>query len=92
MTHLQKEIYRSILSKFGRSYLGWMINFASGQNLDILKHLTQVSAIKATRTGLSRTNMNNMLMQLRKYVLVRVAIDHPYKLCQVHPTPVFDLG
>ncbi|KAF8140421.1 hypothetical protein EV363DRAFT_1153685 [Boletus edulis] len=56
MTPLQKEIYRSIL----------------GQNLDILKHLTQVSTVKATRAGISRTNMNNMLMQLRK------CIQHPY--------------
>ncbi|KAF8560206.1 hypothetical protein OG21DRAFT_38190 [Imleria badia] len=56
MTPLQREIYRSILS----------------QNLDILKHLTQVSTVKASRAGISKTNMNNMLMQLRK------CIQHPY--------------
>lgn len=57
--------------------MGWIINFAVGENLDILKHLTQVSTVKASRAGISKTNMNNMLMQLRKYVLVQVAIDHP---------------
>ncbi|KAF8846211.1 hypothetical protein BDN67DRAFT_918420 [Paxillus ammoniavirescens] len=55
MTLLQKEIYRSILS----------------QNLDVLKSLTQGSAVKG-RPGSNKTNMNNMLMQLRK------CIQHPY--------------
>jgi hypothetical protein len=57
-------------------YMGWRINFVLGQNLDILKHLTQVSTVKASRAGISKTNMNNMLMQLRKYV-VQIAIDYP---------------
>lgn len=50
--------------------MDWIINFPLGQNLDILKHLTQVSTAKAGRAGISKTNMNNVLMQLRKYVLV----------------------
>lgn len=60
-------------------YMGSIINFALGQNLDILKHLTQVSTVSAGRAGISKTNMNNMLMQLRKYVLVQVVIDHPHE-------------
>lgn len=72
--------------------MGWIIDLALGQNLDILKHLTQVSTVKATRAGISKTNMNNMLMQLRKYVVVQAAIDRPHELCQVHPTPILDLG
>lgn len=69
MTPLQKEIYRSIFSEFRRSCMGFIIDFASGQNLDTLRHLTQVSTAKTARAGISKTNMNNMLMQLRKYVL-----------------------
>lgn len=57
--------------------VGQIIDFPLGQNLDILKHLTQVSAVRAGRAGIPKTNMNNMLMQLRKYVLLQVAIDHP---------------
>ncbi|KAH7881752.1 SNF2 family N-terminal domain-containing protein [Phlebopus sp. FC_14] len=56
MAPLQKEIYRSILS----------------QNLDILKSLTQSSAARAGRQVTNKTNMNNMLMQLRK------CLQHPY--------------
>ena len=51
MTPLQKEIYRSILS----------------QNLDVLKFLSQPTV--GTRSGKNnhtKTNLNNMLMQLRK--------------------------
>lgn len=51
MTPLQKEIYRSILS----------------QNLDALKFLSQPTV--GTRSGknnITKTNLNNMLMQLRK--------------------------
>ncbi|KAG1770169.1 SNF2 family N-terminal domain-containing protein [Suillus placidus] len=50
MAPLQKEIYRSILS----------------QNLDILRSLTQVATIKAGKPLVSKANLNNMLMQLRK--------------------------
>lgn len=51
MTPLQKEIYRSILS----------------QNLEVLKLLSQSTI--GTRSGkgnVTKTNLNNMLMQLRK--------------------------
>ncbi|KIK79668.1 hypothetical protein PAXRUDRAFT_833992 [Paxillus rubicundulus Ve08.2h10] len=41
------------------------------QNLDVLKSLTQGSTVKG-RPGTNKTNMNNMLMQLRK------CIQHPY--------------
>jgi len=51
MSPLQKEIYRSILS----------------QNLDVLKVLSQPTV--GTRSGknnVTKTNLNNVLMQLRK--------------------------
>jgi chromodomain-helicase-DNA-binding protein 4 len=38
------------------------------QNLDILKSLTQPADAKAAR-AIKRTNLNNMLMQLRKYAI-----------------------
>ncbi|KAG1825750.1 SNF2 family N-terminal domain-containing protein [Suillus subaureus] len=56
MAPLQKEIYRSILS----------------QNLDILRSLTQAATTKAGKTLVSKANLNNMLMQLRK------CLQHPY--------------
>ncbi|KAG2159672.1 uncharacterized protein EDB93DRAFT_1111462 [Suillus bovinus] len=56
MAPLQKEIYRSIL----------------GQNLDILRSLTQGATTKAGKPLVSRANLNNVLMQLRK------CLQHPY--------------
>ncbi|KAG6331283.1 hypothetical protein ID866_7805 [Astraeus odoratus] len=57
MAPLQKEIYRSILS----------------QNLSILKGLTQSSSATSHGRALgTRTNMSNILMQLRK------CLQHPY--------------
>ncbi|KAG1846831.1 SNF2 family N-terminal domain-containing protein [Suillus subluteus] len=56
MAPLQKEIYRSILS----------------QNLDILRSLTQAATTKAGKPLVSKANLNNMLMQLRK------CLQHPY--------------
>jgi chromodomain-helicase-DNA-binding protein 4 len=51
MTPLQKEIYRSILS----------------QNLDVLKFLSQPAiGTKTGKSKIAKTNLNNMLMQLRK--------------------------
>ena len=37
----------------------------AGQNLDVLRSLAEGNAAKGTNT-LTKTNMNNMLMQLRK--------------------------
>lgn len=51
MTPLQKEIYRSILS----------------QNLDVLKILSQPAiGTRSNKNNVTKTNLNNMLMQLRK--------------------------
>lgn len=51
MTPLQKEIYRSILS----------------QNLDVLKILSQpTTGTRSGKNNITKTNLNNMLMQLRK--------------------------
>ncbi|KAI0720008.1 SNF2 family N-terminal domain-containing protein [Cerioporus squamosus] len=56
MAPLQKEIYRSILS----------------QNLDILRSLAEDNASSKGSNTVTKTNMNNMLMQLRK------CLQHPY--------------
>ncbi|KAH7930550.1 hypothetical protein BV22DRAFT_56154 [Leucogyrophana mollusca] len=56
MAPLQKEIYRSILS----------------QNLSVLRSLTQSVNARAGPAAGNRTNMNNILMQLRK------CLQHPY--------------
>ncbi|KAI8990487.1 SNF2 family N-terminal domain-containing protein [Trametes punicea] len=56
MAPLQKEIYRSILS----------------QNLEILRSLAEGTGSSKGNNALTKTNMNNMLMQLRK------CIQHPY--------------
>ncbi|RPD57040.1 hypothetical protein L227DRAFT_552450 [Lentinus tigrinus ALCF2SS1-6] len=56
MAPLQKEIYRSILS----------------QNLDILRSLAEGNASSKGSNVITKTNMNNMLMQLRK------CLQHPY--------------
>ncbi|KAI0361386.1 hypothetical protein OH77DRAFT_1417635 [Trametes cingulata] len=56
MAPLQKEIYRSILS----------------QNLEILRSLAEGTGASKGNNALTKSNMNNMLMQLRK------CIQHPY--------------
>ncbi|CDO72994.1 hypothetical protein BN946_scf185007.g48 [Trametes cinnabarina] len=56
MAPLQKEIYRSILS----------------QNLEILQRLAEGTDSSKRNNSLTKSNMNNMLMQLRK------CIQHPY--------------
>ncbi|OSD03298.1 hypothetical protein PYCCODRAFT_1434714 [Trametes coccinea BRFM310] len=56
MAPLQKEIYRSILS----------------QNLEILRRLAEGTDPSKRNNTMTKTNMNNMLMQLRK------CIQHPY--------------
>ncbi|KAI0756774.1 SNF2 family N-terminal domain-containing protein [Daedaleopsis nitida] len=57
MAPLQKEIYRSILS----------------QNLEILRSLAEGNAASSKgHNAIKKTNMNNMLMQLRK------CLQHPY--------------
>lgn len=66
MTPLQKEVYRSILSKdphyFHRVCL-YRLTVVTGKNLDILKILTKPANSK-TNTTIAK--LNNMLMQLRK--------------------------
>lgn len=73
MAPLQKEVYRSILSKdphyphrvcFHRLII-------SGKNLDILKVLTKPANSKTNNTI---GKLNNMLMQLRKFVAWRFAL------------------
>ncbi|KAI0639630.1 hypothetical protein C8Q77DRAFT_1082196 [Trametes polyzona] len=56
MAPLQKEIYRSILS----------------QNLEVLRSLAEGTGTSKNNNTLTKANMNNMLMQLRK------CIQHPY--------------
>ncbi|KAI0375223.1 hypothetical protein BV20DRAFT_1110377 [Pilatotrama ljubarskyi] len=56
MAPLQKEIYRSILS----------------QNLEILSSLAEGTGASKGSNAITKSNMNNMLMQLRK------CIQHPY--------------
>ncbi|KAI0778404.1 hypothetical protein BD413DRAFT_489884 [Trametes elegans] len=56
MAPLQKEIYRSILS----------------QNLEVLRSLAGGTGSSKNNNAITKSNMNNMLMQLRK------CIQHPY--------------
>ncbi|PCH33925.1 hypothetical protein WOLCODRAFT_130070 [Wolfiporia cocos MD-104 SS10] len=56
MAPLQKEVYRSILS----------------QNLNILRNLVAGSMGATVNAAISKSNMNNILMQLRK------CLQHPY--------------
>ncbi|GBE77743.1 hypothetical protein SCP_0106250 [Sparassis crispa] len=56
MVRLQREVYLSILS----------------QNLDVLKTLAQGSVGARVSNAISKTNLNNVLMQLRK------CLQHPY--------------
>ncbi|KAI0830534.1 P-loop containing nucleoside triphosphate hydrolase protein [Trametes gibbosa] len=56
MAPLQKEVYRSILS----------------QNLEVLRSLVDGPGTSKGNNSLTKANMNNMLMQLRK------CIQHPY--------------
>lgn len=67
MAPLQREVYRSILSKTGAHRSNNLFDtYFIGNNLDILKGLTQPSA---KQTAPPKTRINNVLMQLRKYVL-----------------------
>ncbi|KAI5124175.1 hypothetical protein M0805_000981 [Coniferiporia weirii] len=56
MAPLQKEIYKSILSK----------------NLDVLRSLTEVASTRINSSAVRKSNLRNMLMQLRK------CLQHPY--------------
>ncbi|KAJ3554645.1 hypothetical protein NM688_g2999 [Phlebia brevispora] len=65
MSALQKEVYRSILS----------------QNLDLLQSLAQTAAGTKINAAVKKSNMNNMLMQLRK------CLQHPYLVSrEIEPT------
>jgi SNF2 family DNA or RNA helicase len=46
-----------------------------GQNLDILRSLTQTATTKAGKSLVGKANLNNMLMQLRKSVHYCLAVD-----------------
>lgn len=56
MSPLQREVYRSILS----------------QNLGVLRNLVERSVGSSVSAAVSKSNMNNILMQLRK------CLQHPY--------------
>jgi hypothetical protein len=65
MTPLQKEIYRSILSMLSQSASSDLRpDPHQGQNVDILKNLTQ--QFKAKSGTVKVRSLNNILMQLRK--------------------------
>ncbi|KAF7799325.1 hypothetical protein EIP86_010557 [Pleurotus ostreatoroseus] len=65
MTPLQREVYRSILS----------------QNLDLLRSLAQTATGSSVAAAVKRSNLNNMLMQLRK------CLQHPYLVSrEIEPT------
>lgn len=69
MAPLQKEIYRSILSMFSPVMkVTKSADLPTGQNLDILRSLAEGNSSSTKgNSSISKTNMNNMLMQLRKY-------------------------
>lgn len=73
MAPLQKEIYRSLLSKSDVKLSNTILIPPLGQNLSILRSLAQdlpESARTATSSKVNvKANMNNVLMQLRKLVL-----------------------
>ncbi|KIP12064.1 hypothetical protein PHLGIDRAFT_400060 [Phlebiopsis gigantea 11061_1 CR5-6] len=60
MTALQKEVYKSILS----------------QNVEVLKSIALSAAGTKVNTAVKKSNMNNVLMQLRK------CLQHPYLVSQ----------
>ncbi|GJE85782.1 chromatin remodeling factor-like protein [Phanerochaete sordida] len=65
MTALQKEVYRSILS----------------QNVDVLRSIALNAAGAKVNAAVKKSNMNNILMQLRK------CIQHPYLVSRdIEPT------
>lgn len=68
MAPLQKEIYKSILSEF--FYFFDLTTFKPallGKNLDILRSLTaNVSSHRVNKNVANKSNLRNMLMQLRK--------------------------
>lgn len=70
MAPLQKEIYRSLLSKRFRynNVVSILPNLLAGQNFEILQSLTESNA-SSSKGNVTKTNMNNLLMQLRKYVV-----------------------
>lgn len=74
MSSVQKEIYKGILSTSDAgSLLVLRSVFPTGSNLDLLRTLAQsVAGAKITTAG-KKSNLNNMLMQLRKYVCIHVA-------------------
>lgn len=65
MAPLQREVYRSILSKPARLCIRhpFFKTYFIGNNLDILRGLTQPSA---KQSAPAKTRINNVLMQLRK--------------------------
>lgn len=70
MAPLQKEIYRSLLSKHLRyiDVVSTRPHPLAGQNFEILQSLSEPNA-SSSKGNVTKTNMNNLLMQLRKYVV-----------------------
>lgn len=70
MSPLQKEIYRSILSGLPLSDSKRLcvanLPLYVGQNLELLQTLAQTNAGPRVNAAVKKSNMNNMLMQLRK--------------------------
>ena len=69
MTPLQKEVYRSILSEVHHDQANQPAYSISGQNVDILRTIA-LNSVSGSRVNaaVKKSNMNNILMQLRKYV------------------------
>lgn len=72
MAPLQKEIYRSILSTSCYLPRLHLYSHRVGQNLEVLRSLAEGPGTSKGNSSLTKANMNNMLMQLRK------CIQHPY--------------
>lgn len=75
-----------------RFHGGFTLSYADyrsvGQNLDILRSLTQAATTKAGKPLVGKANLNNMLMQLRKSAYHCLAVDIWYSSlcrCLQHP-------
>ena len=67
MTALQKEVYKSILSaRYPPQLVSPSINLETGQNVEVLKSIALSAAGAKVNAAVKKSNMNNILMQLRK--------------------------
>ena len=70
MTSLQKQLYKTILSKLLIIiFPGIAVTCNIGENVDIMKNFLELSGTKH-----SATNVNNLLMQLRKWASFIAAV------------------